>query len=103
MTRSEVSWLVIARDLGVRVVAPYAIQLAEENVTVAAFFPQFGGPSGMIADPDWSVLEPHKAQLVRAGVGYSCVDLGRSDHQSMREMLADWGWNDASGDKPDWL
>ncbi len=103
MTNDGEAWLAVAADLGVRVIAPYTVDLGEHCVTFAAFFPQFGGPSGMVTDPKWSVIAPHKAKLVAARFGYSCVDLGGSDQESMREMLADWGWSGASDDKPDWV
>ena len=102
MVDGEASWLAVVASLRVQVAAPHAVELGEHRATFTAFFPQFGGPNGMVADPEWSVIEPYRALLRLAGIGYSCVDLSGSDPKSMREMLADWGWSGAPEDKPDW-
>lgn len=82
--------------------APHSVELGGASVSFAAFFPNFGGRSGMVTDPDWSVIAPHKEKLRHAGFGYSCVEFVGSDHQSMCVVLADWGWTGAFEDKPDW-
>ena len=103
MVNKQASWLAVAADLGVQIIAPYTVELGECHVTFAALFPQFGGPSGIVADPEWSVIKPYVALLALAGFRYSCVDLSGSNHENMREMLTDWGWTGAPENKPGWL
>ena len=100
-------WLELGRRLGIEVIAPVEIELAGGKARFTALLPQFGAPSGMIVDADWSAIEPHTVALAEAGFGYSCVGAGNDlDNPeavaASREMLADWGWSGASP-APDWL
>lgn len=102
MAPEQGHWLSVVADLGVQVIAPYAVAINGTQVTFTAFFPQFGGPSGMVIDPNWSLIGPHAEALSASGFGYSCVRLDKIDYESMRELLVDWTWNGAAGDKPPW-
>jgi hypothetical protein len=68
-----------------------------------AHIKDFGGPNGLIADPDWSVLQPYAGALVACGYGFSAVSLDRVlDRSGIIELLADWTWS-GSGPAPAWL
>ena len=96
-------WNVIGRRLGIQVVAPACVNLHGKSSNFVALLPQFGATNGIVVDPAWSVIAPHKYALLEAGYGFSCLALDEiSDDTSMIEMLTDWGWN-GIGDKPIWL
>lgn len=76
--------------------------IGTSRVTFTALLPQIGGESGMIVDPEWTVIEPHADMLWKLGYGYSAVSLGLDDdYDSAREMLRDWGWS-AAEQEPSW-
>lgn len=57
----------------------------------------------MVVDADSSVIGPHSDALLKAGFGYSCVEIdAEGDDESAREMLLDWGWT-AKTEPPCWL
>lgn len=96
-------WLAVAKQLNVQVTAPYETTLYGKQITFAAYFQHFGGLCGIVTDPDWSVISPHVDALSAAGFGYSCVSFEKEiDLESLREVLADWGWTGSPEDKPQW-
>ena len=103
VTPAEDHWLAVAEELGVRAITPYSMAIGGVQATFTAYFPHFGGSSGMITDPDWSVIKPHVDALLAAGFGYSCVSFGTgTDSEGLREVLVDWGWSGQPQDKPEW-
>ncbi len=99
-TQSEI-WAEIAKNLNIRVVAPFLYQFSGGEAEFAAMLPDFGGGSGIVADPDWDKIQPATDDLNRDGFGYSCIQVD-DDANGMIEVLEDWTWTGASG-KPDWL
>jgi len=95
-------WRELGSRLGVEVTAPATIPVGDRSATFTALLPQFGGKSGMIADPDWEVISPYADALSRLGYGFSAVEIGsESDDESVKDMLRDWGWT-AAEPTPDW-
>jgi hypothetical protein len=94
-------WLTAAEDLGIRVIVPFAlITELGERVEFDAAVHGFGSPKGMLLMSEWDAA---KANLASSqGYGYSCMDAGAYDRESMMETLRDWGWS-ALGEKPPWL
>jgi len=72
---------------GVEVIAPCTIRLRDGTEVQATALVKVGPINGMVIDPEWRVLEPHAAQLVAEGYGYSVVEIGGDD---LTEMLRDW-------------
>jgi hypothetical protein len=102
MTDEADLWRALGSRLGFKVIAPATVMVGDERVTFTALLPQFGGNSGMIADPDWETIDSHRDALLKLGYGYSAVSLGSDGHdESAQDMLRDWGWS-ASERTPDW-
>lgn len=101
MTTQSEFWVGIAKNLNIRVVAPFAYQFGGGEIEFAAMLPDFGGESGIVADPDWDKIEPAAHQLQRDGFGYSCIEVD-DDFEGMIEVLEDWTWTGASPE-PEWL
>jgi hypothetical protein len=97
------AWLAAGRYLGVRVVAPYELRLADgEAVEVEAFIPDFGGPHGTVVVP----LQDDE-RLKRAVATHHFVSaLGETYREFepdwFRETLDDWGWYGPSSGRPSW-
>jgi hypothetical protein len=97
------AWKNVAAELDIRVVAPCDIPLPDGTHLIAtAHIQDFGGANGLIADPDWAVLEPYADVLVASGYGFSAVSLDSVNDQWIIEMLADWTWC-GKGPAPAWL
>jgi hypothetical protein len=94
-------WLEAAKDLDLRVRAPFVLDTkagarAEFDVLVQ----DFGGKNGMVLMQQW---DSAKAEIAKAaGFGFSCMDGGPYDRESTIEALKDWGWC-GSGPAPSWL
>src|SRR5450755_1190651 len=86
------AWLEAAKDLGVRVAAPFTVQLAEhELITYEAHVLDFGGPKGAVV----GVLDD-KLGDCRATHDFYCSNLApsyrRYERQHFIDTLNDWGW-----------
>jgi len=97
------AWREAALRLGVRVVAPYDLRDSGGGViTVEAFLPDFGGPSGavVVALDDEARAQRAAAAgpfVSRVGSGYRSFD-----EQLFRETLDDWGWHATASPPPPW-
>jgi hypothetical protein len=95
------AWRKVAEKLGIDVISPFEFA-GDNGVTLSALavVRSFGAEDGMVVDPDWSVIEPHaKAE----GYGYSAIELGPYNEESIIHVLRDWGWSGSSRTKPQWL
>lgn len=81
-------WLAAGRRLGIEVIAPCHLVLGNGSTLEATALVKTGPPSGMVVDPEWSVLEPHVDQLVSEGFGFSAVAIG--EHDDLSDLLRDW-------------
>jgi len=81
-------WRVAGLGAGIGVLAPCKVLLSNGSVVEATALVMVGPSRGMVVDADWSVIEPHAAQLVADGFGYSVVTVG--DDDDLVEMLRDW-------------
>jgi hypothetical protein len=96
-------WRSIASDLGIQAIAPFDLTIGGTRATFTVLLPQFGGRKGMIVDPVWSMIEPYADALAKEGYGYSCVSMEGSTPRDLQGILADWGWNGSTREKPDCL
>lgn len=95
------AWREAAVDLGIRVVAPCDLVLADGRVVqVEAYLPDFGSPTGAVA-----------VSLERAGNTQGTSGYWRSmlaeiyqhyDRQLFIDTLDDWQWFGKKGEEPDW-
>jgi hypothetical protein len=96
------AWQQAAADLGIRVVAPFA--LAKESGEIQwfeALISDFGGPNGTIVGNHDSGFHD-----IRERLGYYASNLYPSYRSYIREYfvdtLNDWGWFGADGEEPPW-
>ena len=108
MSPTEIAfWRTVSEDLGIEVVAPFHLLMADgSQLTATALVKQFGAKNGMVVDADYAVLEPHTQSLVANSYGYSAIssrDAQLYERTNLIEALADWGWSGAADQKPSWL
>jgi len=100
----------IARDsavVGVRVSFDREVRLPSGHLVFSrAHFPDFGGPRGTLIFHTFDEYRDVRTELVNEGYAYSQFGEPSSDHgdpDSLREMLADWGWASDETPEPLWL
>src|ERR1700689_410781 len=96
------AWLEAAKDLGIRVSAPFAVQVpGHEPINYEAHIVDFGGPKGAVV----GVLSD-KLDDCRATQGYYYSNLSPSyrdyGRQHFIETLNDWGWSGPAELRPAW-
>ena len=96
------AWLEAAKDLGIRVTAPFSVQASErEPIIYEALILDFGGPKGTVV----GVLDD-KLGDCRATHGYYCSNLSSSyrdyGRQHFIDTLNDWGWFGPLELRPSW-
>ncbi|HKU99788.1 MAG TPA: hypothetical protein VJR58_31120 [Vineibacter sp.] len=98
------AWHRLAMDLGIEVVAPCEINLANgSRFRATAHVRNFGAENGMVVEPNYAALKPYADALTAAGYGYSAMELNDLwDRAAVIEMLADWGWT-SPRPRPPWL
>lgn len=103
MKSTSQRWSDLGAPLGIQVIAPFYVELDGFQGQFAALLPQFGAPRGMIVDGRDDAIWPHRAAILAAGYGFSCVDLTEARvTDPPLEMLTDWGWT-SEEPKPEWL
>ncbi len=108
VTRLQTDLQRAARELGLRVVAPYDFDLRPRlQIHAAALLPELGAPKGMIIFDRHEDLAGMSAELLEAGFGYSVLsDPAPSesyDLNSFIEMFSDWCWAGIDDTRPDWM
>ena len=100
----------IARDsaiVGVRVSFDREVRLPSRHTILArAHFPDFGGPRGTLIFHTFDEYRDVRTELASEGYAYSKVgdpSIDHGDPDSLREMLADWGWTCVETPAPSWL
>jgi hypothetical protein len=91
VTSQSETWKSVAAELGIRIAAPFVYTSSAGKAEFAAMLPDFGGKSGIIADPDWDKIEPHKTSLKLDGYGLACVEIS-GNTGALIEVLKDWTW-----------
>ena len=96
------AWLEAAKDLEIRVAAPFTVQVPEhEPITYEAHILDFGGPNGTVV----GVLDD-KLGDCRATQGYYYSNLATSYRHYVRlhfiDTLNDWGWFGPAELRPAW-
>jgi hypothetical protein len=96
------AWLEAAKDLGIRVTAPFGVQASGgEPIIYEALVLDFGGPKGTVV----GVLDD-KLDDCRAIQGYYYSNLSPSYRDYGRQLfidtLNDWGWSGPLELRPSW-
>lgn len=94
-------WRELGARLGLQVEALATVALDDTSATFTALLPQLGAKNGMIAGSDWDAISPFADALLRQDYGFSVVEIGDGEDESVKEMLRDWGWS-AAEPKPAW-
>lgn len=95
-------------DLGITVIAPFALELKSgSELSAEALLPEFGAPNGTIVcrSPNsyMTVMDELKNE------GYTCTSFDdplpkeEYDLESYKEMLIDWGWTSKARSEPSWM
>jgi hypothetical protein len=97
------AWKETASRLGVRVVAPHSLELADGTVLVVeAFLPDFGGPQGAVAVALDDKERCERATRSNCFVSQLASSYRRFDVQRFRDTLNDWQWFGPAADRPGW-
>jgi hypothetical protein len=96
------AWQKAAADLGIRVVAPFALTTESgETKWFEAHISDFGGPNGTIVGKDDSGFDDTRKRL-----GYYASNLSGSYRRYVRDLfvdtLNDWGWFGEQDKEPPW-
>ncbi len=75
-------------------VSPASVRIDEEALEFDVLVKNYGATKGMLLDRDWTKFERFRNALVQLGYGYSCMELD-SDVESFKDVLSDWGQQDA--------
>lgn len=108
MTRLQADLQRAARELGLRIVTPYVLDLRPGvRIHAAALLTQLGAPQGMVIVERFEELAGLGDELTEAGFGYSVLcappPSEAFDLNSFIELFSDWGWGAADEARPDWL
>src|SRR5262249_17413452 len=96
------NWLRAARELGIRVTAPFMLHLEDGRLMEwDALIHDFGACNGMLVFEVWDQKKADAA--MRQGYGHSCMSSGRFDRDSTVDVLRDWGWCGDLAEVPRWL
>ena len=103
-TKISAAWLQAAKDLGIRVTAPFTLRTESgEDVTYEAHIADFGGPNGTVV----SVFADESPwNDIRHAHGYYGSNLSDSYRTYSREhfvdTLNDWQWSGNPEQRPTW-
>lgn len=96
------AWQDAGRDLGIRVTAPFVLEIEGNDVFFEALISDFGGPMGTVAVASDTVL----FRPVLRRLGYYVSKLFPTYRTYSRDhfiaTLDDWRWFGASGEVPPW-
>ncbi|MGH9665213.1 MAG: hypothetical protein ACRD9L_12380, partial [Bryobacteraceae bacterium] len=101
-TKIADAWLKAAADLGIKVVAPFKLSVANgEAHWFEAYVADFGGPKGTVVGN----LD-HSLNDIRKKHGYYASNLSSSyetyDRKLFIDTLDDWGWFGEKEKQPPW-
>lgn len=104
------AWKEDSRQLGIRVIAPFAISAGDITAACIAFLPDFGGRHGMVigaAGPPDFKTEPALVECAKSlGMFYSFLNPERYstfDAAVFKEALIDWGYFGSTESRPVWF
>ena len=67
-------WMRAARDLGLRVIAPFTVELSSgARIEVEFLLKDFGALNGMLIVTDFSRIAPYSKEILEAGYGFSTL------------------------------
>jgi hypothetical protein len=96
------AFLAAAKDLGVRVTAPFTLSTPSGEETFEALIHDFGGPKGTVTGR----VALRDARNSRTECGYYASNLSDSYRRYDRSLfiatLDDWKWYGSQGQKPFW-
>jgi hypothetical protein len=112
LARASECWGEACRRLGVRIVAPYILEVGQEKLTCIGFLPNFGKSKGMIiAAMDLPSVKPNRRLAHLAGeFGLFCSHVnatpfatGKIEERVFTEALEDWGYFGPANECPSWF
>lgn len=97
-------WQQAATDLGLEIVAPFTVNLADGILDVPVLLRNFGGRLGLLLTTDYQQLEPFESEVVDAGYGFAVLSEPMAGETYSRkdilEVLSDWGWAGSDHERP---
>jgi hypothetical protein len=112
LERAAKTWREHCHRWGIRVDAPYAINVEGCLLSCIAFLPDFGGPSGMIIGvmnlPEISTDKRIQKWARERGLFCSFVNIrafikDETDDEVFKEALEDWGYYGEHSSYPEWF
>lgn len=100
------SWRWAARDLGVRIRAPFVVTVDEMRLEVPLLVEDFGAVNGMLIVPEYGLVRAWRDQIGRAGYGFSVLEEPPTADYVRAEfvdLLTDWGWTGKPDERPEWM
>lgn len=106
-SRLPTVWKEAAGDLGLKIVTPFELDLPSgARIRVPLMVRHFGAREGMLVLSDYSLVSAWIDEIGQAGYGFSTLSEPRTDEVYSREeyieVLMDWGWTGAEGERPTW-
>lgn len=110
LTPLATQWMQIKEFLGLRLIAPYFLELTSgEKIEVDLLLLDFGAPKGMLLTTSDEAIWDHKDEIVKQGYGFSVLSEPEPNSQTQIDidefinMLQDWGWMGKKENEPSWL
>jgi hypothetical protein len=104
------AWVLAGQRLGIRVNAPYDLQVGATSVRCIACLPDFGGPNGMVLQatfpPNFAIDEVLERAAQKAGYYISFINPNSYTTHDLSEFqcaLKDWGYYGSREVRPAWL
>jgi hypothetical protein len=95
------------RELGIRVIVPFELELDSGTLSADALLPDLGNPKGTIVSHTYEDLHPFGNELGKLGYGVSVYGVPppteEYDVESYKEMFKEWGWASDEKRRPEWM
>ncbi len=107
MTNCQVELERACRELGLKIIIPFELELESGKVVRAeALLPELGYLNGHLVSTNWEYVKWISEIALTKNYGLSIYGEPRNDNsfdlQSYIEMFSDWGWN-SDEKKPSWM
>jgi hypothetical protein len=103
-------WKAASDDLGIEIVAPYAIELQNgRKLNAKLLVKHFGHCNGTLIFTDAEEVWPYRKELAALGYAYSVLEEPVTetnelyDRDIFIDMLSEWEWTGDEKDGPQWI
>lgn len=98
LTPFQKKWTRDAKKWGLKIEAPFVVEVEGAEISVPVLLREFGAVCGMLLVTNFDQVSEYAKQLVNLGYGFSCLsEKNESPHpdddEAMMEILTDWGWS----------